>query len=156
VAGNASRTLAVKPTMRVLFLTFLLSGCTTIDDQQAWLDANDPAARIVLDGSQILTISTSATLTGPIDGGAPYTIDGAVINDVDWNVIDSPVLTTGDQFWVAYDERAYAVDTRTAAPASLIAACGNDVYFQFTFGTTMMDGHQEGAGAIVDTYVECF
>lgn len=142
--------------MRVLFLTIALGGCSTI--QQSWLEANDPQARIVLDGAAILTLSASATLTGPIQVGAPFTIDGAVIDDfTNWNVIDTPQLTVGDQAWLAETEQtAWAVDTRTTAPPGLVALCGHQVYFQFTFGTTMYDGHQEGAGAIAEPYVECF
>jgi hypothetical protein len=141
--------------MRVLLLTITLAGCSTI--QQGWLDAEQPRAQIVLDGSVIISMSATATLTGPIQEGAPYTINGAVINDLDWTVLDTPQLTVGDQVWSADGDGAvWAVDTRTDAPQSLLAMCGRQVYFQFTFGTTMYDGHQEGAGAIVEPYVECF
>ena len=140
--------------MRVLLLTIALAGCTTIP--QGWLDADDPSAHIVIAGNQLQALTASATLTGPIQEDATYTIAGAEIDDLEWNVLDTPLLTVGDQFWYDGAGPVWAVDTRKLAPANLIAMCGNEVYFTFTFGTTMADGHQESTGTTVDTSIECY
>ena len=146
----------VSHVMRFLML-LAVGGCVVPEGSgpQNWIDAVDPAARILLVGDNP-EISAHVELAGPAREGAPYEIGGTVINDFDtWDILAEPVMTTGDQAW-REGATVFAVATTRVPTDALRAHCGRIVHFQFTFGTHMADDdHLEGAGALVDLPVDC-
>jgi len=135
----------------------ILGACVESESPADYIDVEYGGSEIYIVGDQIENLYIDAKVTGPMRDGSPFTIFEPLVQTYDWTIIDHLQLTTGDQVWHPDGAWTYIHDTRTTAPASLLAWCGSVLQLQLAVGAEMDDdGHVESSTGVVDTVVDCY